>query len=151
MTRIGVFILAVLPFGSAAASDLFIYPKAGQSPEQQSSDEKSCSSWALDQSGIDPLSNPQTPQQPETQRGRGLRGAAAGAAVGAIVGNSDDAAKGAAIGGLFGSMRQSSTNRSREQQYEQERNASDQAEQAKRDAYRRAYTACLEARDYTVK
>ena len=132
-------------------ADLFIYPKAGQSSTQQHSDESECKAWALDRSGFDPLETPQASKAPERKRGRLLGGAAAGAAVGAIVGNSDDALKGAAIGGLFGGMRQSSMNRKSQAQYEQERQNAEQAQLARSNDYRRAYSACLEARDYTVK
>jgi hypothetical protein len=37
-----------------AAQDLFIYPKNGQSEEQQSKDRYECHSWAASQSGFDP-------------------------------------------------------------------------------------------------
>ena len=39
---------------AGAQSDLFIYPKQGQSEEQQSKDRYECHSWAASQSGFDP-------------------------------------------------------------------------------------------------
>jgi Family of unknown function (DUF6515) len=39
---------------SSPASDLFIYPKAGQSEEQQAKDRYECHSWAATQTGFDP-------------------------------------------------------------------------------------------------
>jgi hypothetical protein len=39
---------------AGAQSDLFIYPKNGQSEEQQSKDRYECHSWASTQSGFDP-------------------------------------------------------------------------------------------------
>jgi hypothetical protein len=46
------------PAGASApasqATDLFIYPKNGQSEEQQSKDRYECHSWATSQSGFDP-------------------------------------------------------------------------------------------------
>lgn len=39
---------------SAQSSDLFIYPKNGQSEEQQARDRYECHSWAASQSGFDP-------------------------------------------------------------------------------------------------
>ena len=39
---------------TGAQSDLFIYPKNGQSEEQQSKDRYECHSWAASQSGFDP-------------------------------------------------------------------------------------------------
>ena len=76
-------------------------------------------------------------------------GAAAGAAIGAIAG---DAGKGAAIGAVAGGLR---GRRSKvvgdemEQQYE---NASAQAqEEEMMKNFNKAFTACMEAKDYTVK
>ena len=97
-----------------------MYPRAGQTADQQAADERECKGWALDRSGYDPMVSTEAGPAPEKSRGGLLGGAAAGAAIGAIVGNSDDAKKGAAIGGLLGGMRQSSRNRSRQQAYEQE-------------------------------
>jgi hypothetical protein len=39
---------------SAAANDLMIYPKNGQSKEQQSADQFECNNWAKGQTGFDP-------------------------------------------------------------------------------------------------
>ena len=38
----------------AAAADLYVYPNAGQSTEQQSTDRYECHRWAVDQTGFDP-------------------------------------------------------------------------------------------------
>src|SRR5579871_1241605 len=38
----------------AAASDFYVYPKNGQSAEQQSADRYECHTWARDQTGFDP-------------------------------------------------------------------------------------------------
>jgi hypothetical protein len=47
---------AAAPASSPAASttDLYTYPKAGQSPEKQAQDRFECHSWANGQSGFDP-------------------------------------------------------------------------------------------------
>jgi hypothetical protein len=37
-----------------AAEDFYIYPRNGQSPEQQSADRYECHSWAKSQTGFDP-------------------------------------------------------------------------------------------------
>lgn len=42
----------------AAQSDLFMYPKAGQTAEQQDRDRYECHRWAADQSGFDPTQAP---------------------------------------------------------------------------------------------
>ncbi len=39
---------------SAAADNLFVYPRNGQSPEQQATDRYECHRWAADQTGFDP-------------------------------------------------------------------------------------------------
>ena len=39
---------------AAASTKLFVYPKNGQPPEQQSKDEYECQKWAMGQSGFDP-------------------------------------------------------------------------------------------------
>lgn len=142
--------LLLLSSNAFAQQRMFVYPKAGQSPEQQAQDERDCSAWALQQSGYDPMEVPSAGRAPEQQRGGIVGGALAGAAIGAIAGDSDDAAKGAAIGGLLGGMRQSSVNRGRESRYEQQRRAAEQQQQQRANDYRRAYMGCLSARDYSV-
>jgi hypothetical protein len=42
------------PPPQSAAEDFYIYPKNGQSPEQQSADRYECHSWAKSQTGFDP-------------------------------------------------------------------------------------------------
>jgi hypothetical protein len=42
------------PQGMGPGGDLFIYPKNGQTPEQQSTDKYECHKWANQQSGFDP-------------------------------------------------------------------------------------------------
>lgn len=39
---------------SPATQDLYVYPKAGQTPEQTASDRYECHRWAADQTGFDP-------------------------------------------------------------------------------------------------
>ena len=39
---------------SPATEDIFVYPKAGQTPEQVASDRYACHRWAADQTGFDP-------------------------------------------------------------------------------------------------
>jgi len=40
--------------GQAPGDDFFVYPKNGQSPEQQSQDRYECHAWASNQTGFDP-------------------------------------------------------------------------------------------------
>lgn len=137
------------------AQDMFIYPAAGQSAEQQQKDEYECYGFAKSNSGFDPMAMPTaTSERPAdtTSTGRTtLRGAGLGAAVGAIADGSDGAATGAAIGAasglLFGGAR-SRDNRKQQEQWEQQQQ---QQYLAGRDNYNRAFSACMEGRDYTVR
>ncbi len=130
-------VLIVAPALPASAQQVFAYPKAGQTQEQQMQDRGDCHQWAVGQTGY----NPNTPQPPtggyappppppQTRsgilglgsggmfRGRGLlgdaaTGAALGAAGGAIAG---DAGKGAAIGSLAGALLGGVKRQSRDQE-----------------------------------
>lgn len=42
------------PSGAGSADKIFVYPKNGQSAEQQADDKYECHRWAADQSGFDP-------------------------------------------------------------------------------------------------
>ena len=55
-----------------AGSDFFVYPKKGQSAEQQEKDEFACYKWARGESGFDPMDVPTATSAPpakEPQRG----------------------------------------------------------------------------------
>jgi hypothetical protein len=133
------------------ADDLMIYPKEGQSPEQQEKDKFECYSWAKNESGFDPMAPPtatEAPPQQQARQGGVLRGAARGAVVGEIV--DDDWETGAKAGAAIGGMRRADQKRKEaqaQQQYEQEQQ---QIYTDKRNRYNRAYSVCLEARDYAV-
>jgi hypothetical protein len=123
------------------AQQTFIYPQKGQSQEQQQKDEGECSTWARQQSGVDPSAAAAPPDRRRRvggAAGGAARGAAAGAAIGAIAG---DAGKGAAIGAAGGGI----AGRHRAKGAEQA------GQQQTADAYGRALAACMEGRGYTVK
>lgn len=136
---------------ASAQGDLMVYPKQGQSSEQQSRDRYECHMWAVQQSGFDP-SNPQMAQGSggasggdtarETLRG-GARGAAAGAAIGAIAG---DAGKGSAIGATAGALKRGFQERDR-----QRAGGPAGGSNPAQENYRRALSACLDGRGYSVK
>lgn len=128
-----------------AMAQQYIYPRAGQSPQQQQQDDYQCHQWATQQSGYDPTRA--TPAPPPSDPGapvaRGaLRGAAGGAIIGGIadgdVGNA--ALAGAVLGGFRGARTQ---NQASQQQAAAASGAAD--------AYHRAKAACMEGRGYTVK
>ena len=152
-----LLILAALIFSFPAArvdagsNDLYVYPKNGQSQEQQKKDRYECHMWAVQQTGYDPTAPQQAPQQSTARGGQAVRGAGRGAALGAIGGAiGGDAGKGAAIGaavgGTAGVMRRAGDQRRQEEQRQQQA----ASQQAKRGEYNRALSTCLEARGYTV-
>ncbi|TVS05817.1 MAG: hypothetical protein EA413_06135 [Cyanobium sp. PLM2.Bin73] len=154
----------------ASAQDLFIYPAAGQSAEQQRQDSLECRLWAMDQTGFDPTAPiPDTRSEitPEprvrSQGGSGVvrstaRGALVGTAAGAIMGDTGRGAlAGTAGGAIVGVGRQADQRRDRQQasrdleRQQQIREAEgQQLLQYRRQAFNRAVTACLEGRGYSV-
>ncbi len=154
MNQRRLWIAAVtMVFVAEAAAQQFVYPAKGQSPEKQKSDEASCYSWAVQQSGFDPAKPP--PPAPAakppttatgTTPGAGLRGAARGAVVGEIVGG--DAGAGAAAGAVAARGQSRRKNAAAAQQAKQQQQAGTQQQQA---AFGKARAACLEGRGYTVK
>ncbi len=134
---------------------LYVFPAKDQKPEQQSTDEQACYSWAVQQSGVDPMNL--TATKPDTVAkgadGSAVKGAAkgavAGAAIGAIAG---DAGKGAAIGATAGGMKGASSKKKNDAKKEEEaKKQAAAADQAKIDSFKKAYSACLEGKGYTVK
>ena len=137
------------------AQELIIYPKKGQSAQQQEKDKFECYGWAKKSSGFDPMAPPVSSSPPpsdQKQTGGTARGVVGGAALGAIIGDSSKSTKrGAGAGALIGANRQAKQNQNTDknrQNWEQQ-----QASQYSnaRSGYNRAYSACMEGRDYTVK
>ena len=146
-------------FVGSALGDVFIYPNKGQSQQQQERDKFECHSWAVRESGFDPMKRPTASTPPpakEAPQGGAARGAFRGAAVGGIGGAiGGDAGKGAAIGAatgtLIGGLRRRDQQK-REQQAQQNWAAQETARYEQgRNAYNRAQAACLGARGYTVR
>jgi hypothetical protein len=137
------------------ALGMYVFPAKSQTPEQQAADEQACYAWAVEQSGVDPLTTEATkPDSVETGPDgtvvrSAARGAVAGAAIGAIAG---DAGKGAAIGAAAGGMSGVGAKRrkdaKKEEQTQQNASATDQA---KIENFKKAYAACLEGKGYSVK
>jgi Glycine-zipper domain len=166
---------------SAARSiGLFAYPKNQQTAEQQLKDENDCYSSAKQQTGVDAQAPPpETPSAEEQQAAQkqaaqqagatapkggavkgSARGAAGGAAIGAIAG---DAGTGAAIGATAGAVRgrrqQKKAQKATQQQAaEQTAQAQQQTQteanaqhQGALDTFKRAFSACMDARGYSIK
>ena len=132
----------------ALAQNLIIYPAKGQSQEQTEKDKFECYSWAKQQTGFDPMVASTAPQQSSASKDSTVKGAAKGAAVGAGVGAiAGDAGKGAAVGAAFGGLKGRNQRKQAEQVQQQQVSQANQ----KINEYNRAYSACLEAKGYTVK
>jgi hypothetical protein len=144
---IGAILAGTGSMDASAQGNLMIYPRSGQSPQQQQQDQNQCTTWAVQQSGYDPSNPPaqssgsdRSAARKETLRG-GARGAAAGAAIGAIAG---DAGTGAAIGATAGGLKRRFQEKDRQAQ-------SASASPPGLDNYNRAMASCLEALGYSVK
>ena len=149
VATLGAFV--VTSMGPVAAGT-FVYPKKGQSPEQQQRDQYECHLWAVDQSGVDPR-YPTQPAPPTAQSDEGqvARSAARGAALGAIGGAiAGDAGKGAAIGAAVGGGGGAIKRRRGRLQREQAQQQAVQQQQAEVQTYQRAFGVCLEGRGYQV-
>ena len=147
----------------ALAQDLFFYPAQNQTQEQLNLDKFECHSWAVQQTGFDPLSSQAAAPAPAGQPTQAVtaspvrgaaRGGLGGLAIGAIAG---DAGKGAAIGavggGLIGGMRRRDQQAQRQQQEQaiQQQQAQQHAALAnQRDNYNRALSGCMQGRGYSV-
>ena len=158
---------------------VFAFPKNNQNADQQLKDESDCYGMAKQQSGVDPQAAApagKTAEQKQAEqkaaaesapqakggRARGAaRGAAGGAAIGAIA--DDEAGKGAAAGAVAGTMRggrqqrkanaaskEQAAQKTAEQQQQEEAQAK-AAEQQNLDSFKRAFSACMDARGYSVK
>ena len=140
------------------ARDPIIYPGKGQTQQQLEKDKFECYSWAVRQTGFDPMKQPTATTPPPSQqaaKGGAFRGAARGAAVGAAGGAiGGDAGKGAAIGagvgGLIGGMRRRQGQREQEAANQQWAQQQAQQYQVRRAEYDRAFGACMQGRGYTV-
>ncbi len=148
----------------APLTQLYFYPKEGQTTEQQSRDHYECYNWAVKQTGFDPGQS----EIPTNQRVRVVPMpppghdtatlAIAGAVLGALIGGPRHAAQGALIGASSGaiagavsdSARMESA-REQEEAYAARDRVRDAQLDAKVDGFRRAMSACMEGRGYSVR
>ncbi len=146
------------------STQIYFYPKEGQTVEQQGRDHYECFNWAVKQTGFDPgLSeipvNDRVRLVPMPPPGHDTATMAiAGAVLGALIGGRRNAPAGALIGATGGalagavsdSVRQEAARRQEEVYNAQNQTYS--AEFAKKELrFRRAMSACLEGRGYTVR
>jgi len=169
-----------VPLSPAKSIGLFAYPKNQQNADQQLKDETECYGAAKQQTGVDPQAPPPAPPSAEQQKSAqeqaakqaagstpkggavkgSAKGAAGGAAIGAIAG---DAGTGAAVGATAGAVRgrrqQKKAQKEAGQQAAQQTAQAQQQSQAQAqaehqgtpDTFRRAFSACMDARAYSVK
>ena len=138
---------------------LIVYPSSNQAADQIAKDEGECHAWARQNTGIDPA-NPMAGvqvQQPPPQGGTGAsagRGAVRGAARAGVIGNiaDEDAGEYAAVGAVVGAARGAKQRQAQEAQAQQQAQAQNQAiAQERLGTFAKAFSACMEARSYTVR
>jgi hypothetical protein len=152
------------PSPEMPSTQVYFYPKAGQTAGQQSRDHYECYNWAVKQTGFDPgQSSIPTDQRvrvvPMPPPGHDTATLAiAGAVLGALIGGPRHAAQGALIGAAGGAItgaasdvaRQESARQMEAAYNEQDRRRNAQlAEKAL--LFRRAMSACLEGSGYSVR
>lgn len=146
------------------STQIYFYPKEGQTTEQQGRDHYECFNWAVKQTGFDPgLSEipvddrvrlvPMPPPGHDT-----ATMAIAGAVLGALIGGRRNAPAGALIGATGGALAGAASDSARQEATRQQeeaynaRNQTRSAEFAKKELrFRRAMCACLEGRGYSVQ
>ena len=134
---------------------LHAFPAKDQTPQQRQTDETACYSWAKQDSGFDPIaagSNAVASGYSAPPAASGIRGAAAGAAGGAAIGAiAGNAGKGAAIGVTAGGIRGRMVQRRAQAEAQQQALAKSQAQKTGLENFKRAFSACMEAKGYSVK
>ena len=150
----GLLLVALLVTAGAAVAQQLpaAYPSNGQNSSKQESDKSSCSSWAQQQTGI----NPAVASQPAAQQtgpavggGQRVAGAARGAAAGAVIGGvaNDNAGHGAGVGAAAGVV--AGGVRARHAQAAQNQAAVNQ-KAASMSTFNQAYGSCMKGRGYSV-
>jgi hypothetical protein len=145
-------------------TQVYFYPKEGQTPEQQSRDHFECYNWAVKQTGFDPSQSSIPPDRrvkvvPMPPPGHDTAVLAiAGAVLGALIAGPRHAGTGAAIGAGSGVVAGSISDANRQEQARQLEEAYNRRDQAldaryeeQANSFRRAMSACLEGRGYTVQ
>jgi hypothetical protein len=145
-------------------TQVYFYPKAGQTTEQQYRDHYECYNWAVNQTGFDPgQSTIPTDQRvrvvPMPPPGHDTATLAiAGAVLGALIGGPRHAAQGAMIGATGGAIAGAASDSARMEAARQQEEAYAAREKAREAqlaekslGFRRAMSACLEGRGYSVR
>jgi len=160
-----ILLLGGLIFLSAishAFKEPIIFPREGQSRNQQTKDKGYCSIWAKDETGVDPsyvrgqleaLERQYASEGQTSKRSGGLlKGAARGAAIGAVGSNANNnVGKRAAQGAMVSGMRGRDQRKAHAAQNEPQRKQNPLANlDTQLNTYNRAYSVCLDAKGYSV-
>jgi len=129
---------------------IYVFPAKDQKPDQQAKDEQECYSWAVQQSGVDPLNMQAT--KPDTVAkgpdGSAVKGAAKGAVAEWQSGNCWRCGEGCGDWRCGRRHEGSFLEQKKKAQQEQEAKKTAAAtDQAKIDSFKKAYSACLEGKD----
>jgi len=148
----------------APLTQVYFYPKQGQTKEQQSRDHYECYNWAMQQTGFDPSKSSIPPERrvkvvPMPPPGHDTAVLAiAGAVLGALIAGPRHAGAGALIGAGSGAVAGAVSDTTRQQYAQQMEEAYANRDQAldpryegKARDFRRAMSACLEGRGYSVQ
>ncbi len=149
---------------TAPMTQVYFYPKEGQTTEQQSRDHYECYNWAMQQTGFDPSQSSIPPERrvkvvPMPPPGHDTAVLAiTGAVLGALIAGPRHAGAGALIGAGSGAIAGAASDASRQQNAQQLEEAYVNRDQAldtryegKASDFRRAMSACLEGRGYSVQ
>jgi hypothetical protein len=152
------------PAPKAPLTQVYFYPKEGQTKERQSRDHYECYNWAMQQTGFDPSQSSIPPDRrvkvvPMPPPGHDTAILAiAGAVLGALIAGPRHAGAGALIGAGSGAVAGAVSDVTRQQYAQQMEEAyanRDQALDARYEGkardFRRAMSACLEGRGYSVQ
>jgi len=147
-----------------ARVQVYFYPKAGQTTEQQQRDHYECYNWAIQKTGFDPSQLQVAPEQrvrvvPMPPPGHDtVAMAIAGAVLGALFAGRRHAAGGALIGAAGGAIAGAASEAARQAQAAQieeaytGRDRMNEAQLEKKESdFKRAMGACLEGRGYSVQ
>jgi len=148
----------------ALLSQVYFYPKTGQTTAQQSRDHYECYNWAIKQTGFDPGQSPFSPEDrvrivPVPPPGHDTATmAVVGAVLGALLSGPRHAGHGALIGAAGGAIAGAASDASRQEEarrmeeaYARQDQARTVQEEVRALDFRRAMGACLEGRGYSVK
>lgn len=156
-------IITVSFVGAAfAESNVYIFAKEGQSAKQQREDEGYCEAWTQEQTGVSPDyvhgelnvigSVEGSAQKTGSAGGALIKGAAAGAIFGGMGNIDDEWGRGAARGAFASTLRRREKNKEAQQQQAVEaHNNRVYGLQKKLEEHKRAFSACMDARGYSVK